>query len=74
MGFAAVRRHRRKAPDLPRPYRTWGYPLTTWVVLPGSVGFLLSNAVAEPANTLLAAGLVAGSYPVCYLTRRGRGA
>ncbi|GAA4018022.1 amino acid permease [Hymenobacter fastidiosus] len=64
VGFAAVLRLRRTAPELPRPYRTWGYPFTTWIALLGSLAFLVSNAVAEPGNTLLAMALVAGSYPL----------
>jgi len=70
VGFAAVLWLRRTAPELPRPYRTWGYPVTTWVALLGSGAFLVSNAVAEPGNTLLAVGLVAGSYPVWRLVKR----
>jgi APA family basic amino acid/polyamine antiporter len=70
VGFGAVLWLRRTAPELPRPWRTWGYPFTTWLALAGSVVFLISNAVAEPGNTLLAAGLVAGSYPVWRLMRK----
>ncbi|GAA3945886.1 amino acid permease [Hymenobacter algoricola] len=70
VGFGALLWLRRTAPALPRPYRTWGYPLTTWLALLGSAAFLAGNAVTEPGNTLLAAGLVAGSYPVWRLVRR----
>ncbi|MCC2548165.1 APC family permease [Hymenobacter sp. BT175] len=72
VGFAAVLRLRRTEPDLLRPYQTWGYPYTTWLVLLGSVAFLLSNAVADPGNTLWALALVAGSYPVWWLVKRRR--
>lgn len=64
VGFAAVLWLRRTAPTLPRPHRAWGHPYTTGLALLISVGFLLGNAVAEPTNTMLAAGLIAGSYPL----------
>ncbi|WP_375434734.1 APC family permease [uncultured Hymenobacter sp.] len=70
VGFGAVLWLRRTAPELPRPYRAWGHPYTTGLALLVSVGFLISNAVAEPGNTLLAAGLVAGSYPLYKLSTR----
>ncbi len=74
VGFAAVLWLRRTAPELPRPYRAWGHPYTTGLALLISIGFLISNAVAEPGNTLLAAGLVVGSYPLYKLSKRKSGA
>jgi APA family basic amino acid/polyamine antiporter len=57
---------RRKAPDLPRPYRTWGYPVTplVFLVLVGwTLAFLLVNKPVESLAGLaiIAAGL--GAYP-----------
>lgn len=72
VGFGAVLWLRRTAPELPRPYRVWGYPYTTGLALLVSVTFLISNAIAEPGNTLLAAGLVVGSYPLYKLSKRKR--
>jgi basic amino acid/polyamine antiporter, APA family len=43
-GTAAVYVLRRKRPDLPRPYRVWGYPVTPAIFLAGSL-FLLGNAL-----------------------------
>jgi len=44
--FLAVFVLRRRAPDLPRPYKAVGYPVATLVVLMGSVGFLIAGAYA----------------------------
>lgn len=57
---------RRNAPDLPRPYKTWGYPVTPllFLVLVGwTLGFLLVNKPLESLAGLaiIAAGLAA--YP-----------
>jgi amino acid transporter len=45
-GIAAVYALRRKRPDLPRPYRTLGYPVTPALFIL-AVAFLLGNALIE---------------------------
>jgi APA family basic amino acid/polyamine antiporter len=37
---------RRREPDLPRPFRSWGYPWTTIAVLAGAVALLAGMVVA----------------------------
>src|SRR5262245_230915 len=54
---------RRREPDLPRPYQTWGYPWSVWIVAAGSVIFLIGMFVGDMFNgvsalVLLAIGLV----------------
>jgi amino acid transporter len=46
VGAAAVYTLRRKRPDLPRAYRTWGYPVTP-VLFILAVIFLIGNALIE---------------------------
>jgi len=45
-GAAAVYALRRKRPDLPRAYRTWGYPVTP-ILFILAVILLIGNALAE---------------------------
>jgi APA family basic amino acid/polyamine antiporter len=52
-----VLRHRE--PQLPRPYRTFGYPWSVWIVLIGGVMFLTAMLVADSFNGLAAVGLLA---------------
>ena len=52
-----VLRHRE--PDLPRPYRVWGYPWSISIVLTGSVIFLLGMLVGDMFNGIAALGLLA---------------
>jgi APA family basic amino acid/polyamine antiporter len=68
--FLAVLILRRREPDTPRPYRAWGYPYTTWVLVLGSFGFLLANLYSDRRNGLISLGLLAASYPVFRLIRR----
>ena len=60
---------RRREPHLVRPFRAWGYPWTTAVVLVGSGLFLIGNALSDPTNALWA-GLLLGACGPAYLLRR----
>ena len=50
---------RRREPDLPRPYRAWGYPWSIWLVTAGSVTFLLGMLAGDMFNGLAALALLA---------------
>ncbi len=73
MAYAAVFVLRRKAPELARPFRAWGYPWTTAIVLGGSVLFLVGAAASDPRNAMYAAVLLAISVPAYFWRRRSRG-
>jgi len=68
--FLSVFVLRRREPDAPRPYRAWGYPITTALALAGSVAFLCGAVWGDTENSLYALGLLAASLPV-YLVVRG---
>jgi basic amino acid/polyamine antiporter, APA family len=65
---------RRCEPELPRPYRCWGYPWTNGLALACSLAFLAGAVVGDRANSLWALGLLAASYPVYRLARGVGGA
>jgi APA family basic amino acid/polyamine antiporter len=62
--FAAVFYLRRREPDTARPYRAWGYPVTTAIALMGSLAFLGAAIVADRRGSLIALALLVLSYPV----------
>jgi len=70
ISFTAVFVLRRREPDAPRPYRVWGYPWTTGLVLAGSLTFLVAALVSDTRNSVIALLLVVASYPVYRLVRR----
>lgn len=70
MAFISVFVLRRREPDLPRPYRVWGYPWTTLVVTIGSIAFLGGAIAGDTKNSLWALGLLALSYPAYLVTKR----
>lgn len=69
-GFVSLFVLRRREPELPRPFRVWGYPWSTGIALFGSILFLGGNFVSDRENTLYALGLIALSYPVFLLVKR----
>jgi APA family basic amino acid/polyamine antiporter len=70
VSFSALFVLRRREPDAPRPYRAWGYPWTTGLVLLGSVAFLAGAIAGDTRRSLYALGLLALSYPVFLVVRR----
>jgi APA family basic amino acid/polyamine antiporter len=51
-------------PDMPRPYRAWGYPWTTALALLGSIGFLVEAVREDRTNSIFTLIALACSYPV----------
>jgi APA family basic amino acid/polyamine antiporter len=71
VNYVAVIVLRIREPQLPRPFRAWGYPFTTLAVLTGSFLFLIAAAHDDPSSTLRAAILLAVAIPA-YLYLRWR--
>jgi basic amino acid/polyamine antiporter, APA family len=64
---------RRREPATPRPYRAFGFPFTTGIVLLGCVLLFIAAIVEDPRSGKVAAGLMIASAPVYYwLARRRR--
>ena len=70
LSFSSVFVLRNREPDAPRPYRAWGHPLTTALMLIGSLSFLIGSVWGDPKNGVIAVGLVLASYPVYYVISR----
>jgi APA family basic amino acid/polyamine antiporter len=71
--FLSVFVLRRREPGAERPYRAWGYPLTTALALGGSVAFLAGAVLSDTENSLYALRLLALSLPAYFILRRLRG-
>ncbi len=67
--FLSVFILRRKEPDLPRPYRAWGYPWTTALTLAAALAFLAGNIIGGTGVSLTALVVVVLSYPLYLLFR-----
>jgi APA family basic amino acid/polyamine antiporter len=55
---------RRREPDLPRPFRAWGYPASAILVVAGAGIFLVGAIAGDTRNSLYAVGLAAVGLPL----------
>ena len=62
---------RRKRPDLPRPYRCWGYPVVPLLFVVTSLLVALNTLRQQPKETLAGIGILLLGLPV-YFGMRGR--
>jgi basic amino acid/polyamine antiporter, APA family len=73
LSFISVFVLRRREPERERPYRAWGYPVTTALALLGSILFLVGAIASDIAsgtrNSLYALLLLGASYPLFRLLR-----
>jgi amino acid transporter len=63
---------RRTRPDLPRPYRTWGYPWTPLAYVVAEIIFLGNTLLSESTRTpsLASLGIILAGLPAYLLFRR----
>ena len=74
-GAAAVFTLRRKQPDLPRPYKAWGYPAVPLLFIAGSAGILANMLFETPVESISGLALIALGIPAyLYLRRRSNAA
>ncbi len=70
--FSAVLVLRHREPELPRPYKALGYPLSTVVVLAGSMAFLTAAVVEDPRSGIISAAFIGACAPLYAWLARGR--
>lgn len=68
--IAAVIVLRRRRPDLPRPYRMWGYPATPLIFLAITAWFLFNTLWQRPFAALAGVGLILTGVPAYWAWRR----
>ena len=70
IGAFAVFRLRRLRPDLPRPYRVWGYPVVPIVFIVASGAFVLNTLVERPTQSLAGLAFLALGLPVYWYSKK----
>jgi len=73
LAVSAVLVLRRTRPDLPRPYKAWGYPVAPVIYLLVSLLILWSALRLRPTESLLGLATVAAGIPFYFLWRRKTG-
>jgi APA family basic amino acid/polyamine antiporter len=70
LGCGAVMRLRRKAPQVARPYRTWGYPVTPIVFIAFALWLVANTIVELPRESAVGAGIILLGLPGYLYWRR----
>ena len=60
---------RRREPELPRPFRAWGWPWSAGIMLAGSLAFLVGAVLEAPGSSAMAVALMALGVPIHLITR-----
>jgi APA family basic amino acid/polyamine antiporter len=71
LGALALIRLRVREPDLPRPYRTWGYPWTPLLFLLAALALTLNLWLDQPVRSSIGVLVVLAGLP-CYYAWLGR--
>lgn len=70
LAYASLVKLRISAPELPRPYRTWGYPYTGILLIGLSIALLAGFAYSDVKSFLVCVGILALSYPIYRLIKK----
>jgi APA family basic amino acid/polyamine antiporter len=69
---ASVFTLRRTKPDLPRPYRVWGYPVVPFLFLLAIAALIVNTLIERPMESLTGLGFLALGLPAYLFLRRRR--
>lgn len=69
MGAVAVIVLRRRRPELPRPYRVWGYPATPVIFSAFAAWLVLQTVHDTPRDAAIGTGLILAGVPFYFLFR-----
>lgn len=69
LGGLAIFAYRRREPDMPRPFRTPGYPFTPLLFVASAAAIVINTIVSQPGRAALGLGLVLLGVPAYYFWR-----
>lgn len=71
LGGVSVFVYRRKQPDLPRPFKVPGYPLTPALFVLSALAIVVNTIFQQPVQGLLGLGVVLSGLPAYLVWRKG---
>ena len=69
LGALAIFAYRRREPNMHRPFRTPGYPLTPILFVLSAAAIVINTVVTQPRNVIFAIGLMVLGIPAYYMWR-----
>jgi len=70
LGAFGVFRLRRLRPDVPRPYRVWGYPVVPIIYIGASLALVLNTLVERPRESIAGLAFLALGVPVYWYSKK----
>ena len=70
LAAAAIFTLRKKRPDLPRPYKAWGYPVVPLIFIVALSGILLNTLVRRPVESLAGVALMIAGIPIYFMWKK----
>ncbi len=70
MSCGAVIILRRKAPNLARPYKTWGYPIVPIIFILFAIWLVINTIMEAPRDAAIGAGIMLSGLPIYFYWRR----
>ncbi|MGA2624204.1 MAG: amino acid permease [Bacteroidota bacterium] len=70
MAAGAVIVLRKRSPELPRSYRTWGYPFTPVVFILFSLYLVIATIVEDPRDAVIGLGIILLGLPAYFYWRK----
>lgn len=72
LAYAAVIKLRLTEPDIPRPYKAWGYPYSTILTILATIAMFIGFAFSDPQSLVVIVVMMACSYPIFKIMRSRR--
>jgi APA family basic amino acid/polyamine antiporter len=72
LSVVAMFRLRRIAPDLKRPYRTWGYPVVPALFVAGAVALTVNIWIDRPVRSTIGLAMILSGLPFYRMWRDKR--
>jgi APA family basic amino acid/polyamine antiporter len=73
LGGLAIFVYRRRHPDMPRPFRTPGYPLTPILFVASAAAIVINTIVSQPGRAAIGLGLMLLGVPAYFAWRARSG-
>ncbi len=72
LAYAALVKLRKSNPELPRPYKSWGYPITSFLMIGISLALLVGIVIGDSKSLTAICIALAFSYPIFLWIEKSR--
>ncbi len=59
-----------RRPDIPRPYRAWGYPVVPIIFIGVNLAVFMNRLLSEPRNSALGLAMILAGLPAYFFWKK----